>query len=183
MSSADFRAFVQAELDECQRRADLYQGAQSDLGAPAEHFAIDHLERLLSMSISEELRTLYMAEYSDMRAAMRAIAVCGLTRKDFYDEASYVAIREQHFLRAEVASRTAAGSQFRRRLGADLQAQLADLDLEYETRKNEIIDRLHAAGGVPSSETLTDADVVREAMKDVPGVNARGVSTSIKRIF
>ena len=71
MSSVDYRAFVQSEVEDCSRKSDVYIGAEDDLGSPPEHFSIDHLETLLSKQIPRELRALYLSEYAEVRAGIR----------------------------------------------------------------------------------------------------------------
>ena len=181
MSSADFRAFTQAELEEQERLANVYQGMELDLGPPAEHFSIDHLEQLLAMPLSLDLRSLYLSEYSDLRAGIRALAITGLDRKDFYDDASQTALRERVFLATTAARQEFLAAQYKKNLDGDSLATLSDLQDEYDSRKSESEQRLQVEGDLNAEAALTDSDIVRVAMKEVDGVSSRGVSTSKKR--
>ena len=181
MSSADYQAFVQSEIEECKRRANAYQGVVPDAGAAAEHMSIDHLDKLLSGPLSQDLRTLYLKEYDEIRASLRALALVGMTRKDLYDNASH----EMRMDRERLASSSAFNRYFSTKIKKDapskLNEQLDADDIEYQNRKNEVVDRIRAEQG-SSTTTLSDADMVKQAMRANGSVNSRGVSVGTKEI-
>ena len=182
MSSADYKAFTQAEIEERKRLADVYQGVVADKGAPAEHLSIDHLEVLLSGPLPRDLRALYMREYDDMRAVQRAVAMVNLSRKDFYDDAAQTMIRERELLSAFLALSTTVAPVFLRGMTEEFKSNLGSQAEEFEQRKNEVVDRLKVSGGLSAEAPIDDECIVRTMMKDVPGTNNRGVSTGIKTV-
>lgn len=182
MSSVDYKAFVQSEVEECARKSDIYVGAQDDLGAPAEHFSIEHLDALLSRSIPRELRAMYLAEYADIRAGIRALAVIGLTRSDFFDHAAQMSISDREFLRESMARNSYISALAKRGFSVNSLSEFLELETEYESRKSEVEDRTKSENGVPSNLSLSDKDIVRAAMKDTQSSNSRGVSSGRKQV-
>jgi len=182
LSSADYKAFIQAEIEERKRLSDVYQGVAVDKGASAEHLSIEHLEVLLSGSLPRDLRALYLREYDDMRAVQRCIGMVNLTRKDFYDDAAQTMIREREFLSSLLAYSTVVGQAFLQGMDDDFRETFESQAEEYEQRKSEVVDRLKVSGGLSAEAPIDDECVIRTVMKDVPGTNNRGVSTGVKTI-
>ena len=180
MSSVDYQTFNLAEAEERSRLAKVYQGAETDSAPAVEHLSIEHLDRLLSSSIPIELRALYLQEYDDMRAATRAIAMCNLTRKDYYDYASQQALNDVALLSISLASNTVISQQLLKTAPESVQTFLQDLESEYTAKKNEVVDRLKNLSGLFSEDRLSDSDFVRISMKDTDNTTPRGTSTSVK---
>lgn len=180
MSSVDYKTFNTAEAEERIRLAKVYQGVEVDTDPAVEHFSIEHLDRLLSSSMPTELRALYLQEYDDMRAAARAIAMCGLTRKDYYDYAAQQALNDSAFLSVALASNTVIGQQLVRTASTEFQQSLQELEDEYAAKKNEVVDRLRDLTGLFSGERVADRDFVRNIMREIENTTHRGTSTSEK---
>jgi hypothetical protein len=181
MSSADYQAYVQAEQEECRRRANAYQGVIPDAGAVSEHLSIDHLERLLSGPLTQDLRTLYLKEYDEIRASLRALALVGMTRKDMYDHASQEMQMDRERLAGSVSFNRYYATRFKKDAPKVFKEKLEAEEVEFQNRKNEVVDRIRAEVGAMGSK-VTDKDVVRKAMKSTGGVNSRGMSTGVKEI-
>jgi hypothetical protein len=162
--------------------ARVYLGAEDDQPLSAEHYAIDHLDSLLAGSLSPALRSLYSQEYSELRAAMRALAVVGLTRKDYYNDAAKQANLDAVSLRDALAFNEIVGTTFVASLDETLQGTLGDLEATHIDRKTEIVSRLQAASGFNSNNAAPlPEEIVRAAMTEVPGVNPKGVSSEQER--
>jgi hypothetical protein len=180
MSSIDYRAYVQAEVEECKRNAALYQGdGVPDTGA-VEHLTTEGLEQLLTSEIPLELRTLYLQEYDDIRAIIRAAGLANMTRKDFYDHASHSALKDREYLADSLARNAYTETLILQEVDDGLRQELDDINEELASNKNEVQDRLRE-GGKDTSSSVDSRDVVKRSMESVEGVNSRGVSTGVTR--
>lgn len=180
-SSVDYRVFCEASARELERLTRVYMGAEDDEAPAAEHLVVDHLDALLSGPLTPALRTLYMQEYSEMRAALRAAAITSLSRRDYYLDATATATYGASQLRDALAFNEMVATGLVNALDSDSQKTLADLESEYIDRKNEVIDRLEAESGFSGEDGPTIEDVLRSSMQGKPGVNNKGVSTTVPR--
>ena len=181
MSSPDFKAFIQAEAEECARLAGSYQGADVANSGPVEHLTTGGLEELLTAEIPVELRMMYLQEYDEIRAAMRAVAMVQMTRKDCYDNASQVVLKDRAFLADSLAFNSYNQLLMLEDITDTERAEFDAREAEMETKKSQVRDRLQTEGKSTTSD-IDDSDVIRKAMTGVSGVNSRGVSTGIKEI-
>lgn len=178
MSSADYRAYIQAEIEECRRLSDVYQGVDHDINPPAEHIAIDHLDSLLSAGVPRDLYSLYLREYDELRATQRAVAIGRMSRKDFYDVAAQEVLIEREFLSSKLSFNTYFANQFLKDSAETFKAELEEETADYVKRKNEAVDRLKVQSGKSSGSNFTDEDLIKVSMRNVPNVNSKGVSTA-----
>ena len=179
-SSVDFRAFCQAEIEEHQRLMRVYQGEESDRGVAAEHFMIAHLDDLLKKGLTPSQLALYTKEYNDLRAAMRAVAICGLKRQDYYTAATHQAQRMQAYYAAVVSAHMTVGEAYLRSLQEDDQADLQSRDEQFQQTKSEVVQRVEAGSGFTSNDPPVASDIVREALRSNPDATSRGVSKESK---
>jgi len=176
-SSVDYRAYCEASVRELSRLTRVYLGSEDDKVLEAQHLNIDHLDKLLSGPLSPALRSLYMQEYSEIRAYLRAVAVVGLTRRDHYLDAATKAAYDSANLRDSAAFNESLGAAFMGALPEELKTSLSGLEAECVDRKTEVTSRLEAAGGFSSDQAgPTPQDVVRAAMAGTQGVSNNGVS-------
>lgn len=181
-SSVDYRAFCEASVRELARLSRVYSGAEDDRPLAAEHYMVDHLDRLLSSTLTPALRTLYMQEYTELRAGLRAVAVVHLSRKDYYTDAALQTDYDSTNLRDSLTFNETIGTAYVAALDTISQQILADLETEYIARKSEVGSRLQANSGFSSdTDAPTPEEVVRAAMQNIPGVSNKGVSRETVR--
>lgn len=177
MSSADYKAYVQAERQECDRLTRVYQGAEQDKQAPTEHLTIDHLAALLTTPLPQDLRSLYLRQYDEIRSNQRALAIAGMSRKDFYDVASQEMLLEKQRLADSVSFDNYIDTQLQRELPEESKLNLEQMNQVFAQRKNEILSRIRAsAQDTGGRSSLTDAELTRYVMQNIDGVSSKGVS-------
>jgi len=177
-SSVDYKAYVQASGDEEKRLTRILQGVENDPGQATEHFLAEHLVKLLRQPLSRELRSLYMAEYVELRSSMRATAVANLNRKDYYDVASQEAIRRRNLLENTLASNQELAKLLLKDDIDGKKTELSEDAEQYVNIKNQIQARVKERSGSPLGDTPTPKDVIRSLVKEKQSVNDRGVSRS-----
>ena len=123
-----------------------------------------------------------MQEYYDIRAAMRAAAADLLGRKDFYTIASQEEINTAKLHGTSLSVDDLVSKTYLKDLSPATKEVVEEIEAEYEARKNEVVDRIRARNNMGSDVDISHVDIVRLAMRDVVGVNSKGVSTSLKRI-
>jgi len=181
MSSVDFRAYCEARSREAERFARVYMGFEDDQTPFTEHLTIDHLDALLTGALTQNLRSLYMREYSEMRASMRATAESLMTRRDYYVHATAKMADEVTYLRNAVSFNESLGTYLQSVLPQENQDTFDALESTYIGRKNEVISRIQANSGLNGEGTPTPEEVVKNAMQGVPGVNNKGVALNTTR--
>jgi len=181
MSSADYQAFVQSEIEECKRRASVYQGTLPESDPVSEHMSIDHLDALLSGPLTQDLRTIYLKEYDEIRSSIRAIALVNMSRKDFYDNASQEMILDRERLAKSSSINQSSVTSYKRDAPKEFVKKLEEQESEYRDRKSQVIDRVKAENN-SASKGLGDKDMLKKAMSAVDGVSGKGISTGRKEI-
>ena len=181
-SSVDFRAFCQAEIEEQQRLIRVYQGEESDRGVAAEHFMVAHLDDLLKKGLTKAQLALYTREYGDLRASMRAVAICGLKRQDYYTAASHQARRVQSYYAAVASAHQTTGEGYLRALSETDQEDLRSRDEQFQQTKSEVVQRVQAGAGFSGTEPPKVRDVVREALRSDTNSTSRGLSKESKGV-
>jgi len=173
--SVDYLAYLQAEIEEMHRIADLYIGKETDTGEANEHIVLDHLKVLLASNMTRELRSVHLDSYFDIRAALRSLAMIGLDRSDFYEFASQVALSDAEFMSNILTRYSLVTSIASVGVSEESREKLESLEKEYISRKNQSRDRLVSELGLTGESSISDKDVVRMTLREERGVNTRGL--------
>lgn len=159
-SSADFRAYCEAEIQELDRLRRIYLGEESDQGVRAEHLIPNDLPKVLQRPLPQNLVSIYSGEYSTLMAGARAAAMANLTRKHFYEYASMDAEAHAKYLHAELARHEADAGVTLSAMSAEDRQALQDINDSAEQEKSEVLFKLEAdrgLGGRITSRTAMQA--------------------------
>ena len=158
--SSDYNSYIAETIKIFENEARALLGEETSYTPETTHLITTHLPVLLSMELSQGLRTFLLLQYVEIQGTLRDMHLGELSREDLYRHASLVASREQKRSALKKSWMVTTYESIKLHLTEEDQAILKQLDEEHEEFKTQLENVVKSKLNIAEEENIRPVDTL-----------------------